>query len=410
MRLPEEILEAIHRRYQSKWRDWLEDPHAGPFTFPLDAPGPAVIAGQQDQVRSWLLAWRAWGQAHPEVSLRQATRKVAFGVQDVYTHLDIPDAATLASLYEADSAHWMRAHGRYSQLVVAGASPRGFRPQLARIIELDEYDFALLLRVSGWFAAHPRSGLTIRQVPVEGLHTKWLAKHRSLVTATLDLATPDMPEAAGDEDVDPATLDALGLKPLPSHIDLILADPDHRRLVSGIRHLRVPVEEAAALPLTPTTVLIVENKESALPVSDHAGLVIIHSLGNFLDALIAIPWMPKRVLYWGDLDRAGFTLLSRARTRVPRLRSILMDRATLQHHRDLANLDPTFRTDPPDPTLTVEEGLALSELISGASPLRLEQERIPWASVVPLLESEGLARQPPESPPWTPTAAAARTP
>ncbi|WP_051191978.1 Wadjet anti-phage system protein JetD domain-containing protein [Microbacterium luticocti] len=386
MRSPEETVEKIRTRYRARWREWLEDPAAGPFSFPLGAPKADEIIRDEVGVRSWLLEWRAWAMAHPQVTLRRTQVRVPFGTQEVCTHVDIPDVTSLVSLLADDADHWRHARHRYELLTDDGAIGARVRRELRRIMELDDYDFSLLLQVRTWFVKNPRSGMTIRQVPVEGLHTKWLAKHRALVIATLDLAAADDGEIADDGEVAPETLDALGLKPLPSHVDVILVDPEDRRRIAGIRHLRAPIEEIAALPLAPAAVLVVENKESALPIRDREGLVVIHSLGNFLDTLVALPWIPADVLYWGDLDRAGFTLLSRARTRVPTLRSVMMDRATLQLHGHLANIDPTMRVDPPDATLTPEEQRTLETLQAGAAPRRLEQERIPWHEARAALE------------------------
>jgi hypothetical protein len=93
------------------------------------------------------------------------------------------------------------------------------KPHLAQITTLDNYDFDLLVRVARWFTMNPRSGLTMRQVPVAGLHTKWLARHRSLVLALLGLHTarttlPDEPADDGDDGLDVRDLDILGLRPL----------------------------------------------------------------------------------------------------------------------------------------------------------------------------------------------------
>lgn len=53
---------------------------------------------------------------------------------------------------------------------------------------------------------------------------------------------------------------------------------------------------------------------------------MLHSLGNHLDALEKLPWLPQRsTFYWGDLDRHGFTLLSRARSRHDGLTGVLMN-------------------------------------------------------------------------------------
>ncbi len=113
-------------------------------------------------------------------------------------------------------------------------------------------------------------------------------------------------------------------------------------------------------------------------VPDRPRTVIVHSLGNHLNVLDEIGWLDgARQLYWGDLDRAGFTLLSRARARLPRLVSLLMDPTTLEEHRTLAVEDKT-RADTPYSNLTDNETAALAELsLEHGTFLRLEQERLP---------------------------------
>ena len=94
--------------------------------------------------------------------------------------------------------------------------------------------------------------------------------------------------------------------------------------------------QLAALQMQPDTILIVENKEPAVTWSDTAGLVVIHSLGNHLDVLSLLPWIcPDSCWYWGDLDRHGFTLLSRARTMIPQLESLLMTLGDIETYRPL---------------------------------------------------------------------------
>jgi hypothetical protein len=133
----------------------------------------------------------------------------------------------------------------------------------------------------------------------------------------------------------------------------------------------------------PEIILIVENKESAYLVLDRPRTVVVHSLGNHLNVLAEIGWLDgAHHLYWGDLDRAGFTLLSRARARLPRLVSVLMDPVTLEEHRTLAVKDET-RADAPDPNLTEAETAALAALSAEHGPyLRLEQERLPSSFVL----------------------------
>lgn len=387
MRTPDQVTDQIRVRYTQNWRDWLLDGTDTPFSFSLGAPSAQVISREFDTVDQWARDWRNWAQSHPTARLRSTTRRTIVGSQAVFTHLDLPTVDDLITLDQDLANHWRRANIRWPQIrTLPGDAliPR-LRPWLQQIVDLADADFEILLNAVAWFAENPRSGLTIRQVPVVGMHTKWLARNRRLVLACLDIhqqpCTGDGDQP--DEDLEQDALDPLGLTALPVHVDVILADPADRARVGGLRHLSAPLPEIDTLPIHPETVVIVENKESAYLVPDNPRTVIIHSLGNHLNALDKISWLSTAdQLYWGDLDRAGFTLLSRARTRLPRLVSVLMDPKTLDEHRALAVQDET-RADPPDPNLTNTETAALSTLSTQhRTYLRLEQERIPTPFVL----------------------------
>jgi hypothetical protein len=100
------------------------------------------------------------------------------------------------------------------------------------------------------FGRLPRSGLTIRQVPVLGMGTKWLSRNRRLVQACLSIT--DEPHAdESDEELEEDDLDALGLKALPVHVDVIRADPADRARVGGLRHPAHPCRKLTHCPSTP---------------------------------------------------------------------------------------------------------------------------------------------------------------
>jgi hypothetical protein len=379
MRDPDHLLDQIRGRYRKNWRDWLLDGTGAQFSFSLAPPSAQAIARESDTVARWMRDWRKWSQAHPTAGLRSITRRTAVGAQEVFTHLDLPTVDDLVVLDQGLADHWWRANIRWSRIrdLPGGVAEERLRPWLQQIVELDDAEFEILLEAARWFTENPRSGLTIRQVPVPGMHTKWLARNRRLVLACLNITeSPHADEPA--EELEQADLDPLGLRALPVQVDVIVADPIDRTRVGGLRHLSAPLPEIDALPVNPETILIVENKESAYLVPDRSRTVVVHSLGNHLNVLEEISWLAgARQLYWGDIDRAGFTLLSRARTRMPHLASVLMDPITLEQHKALTVHDET-RTDRPDPNLTDLETAALAALaVEHGVYLRLEQERIP---------------------------------
>jgi hypothetical protein len=382
MREPEYVLGKAQNRYRSVWRGALLGTDSGAYTVALEPPSSAAITTHASDVSAWLIRWREWAVQHPEVSLRTRTIRTKFGAQPIHTHLDIPDIPALAGLNADTAGHWQRARTRWDQLRDHQAG-QAVRPWLARIVDLDSYDFTTLLAATAWFRAHPRSGLTARSVPVPGMHTKWLARHRGMVLACLGTPTDSSESTESTGDADPVDipaddLDALGLRPLPREISVILADPVLRAAVGGLRQISAPVDELAGLQIRPDAILIVENKEPALAWSDTAGLVVIHSLGNHLDVLSRLPWIRHdHCWYWGDIDRHGFTLLSRARSMISRLRSLLMASGAIEAYRPLGVEEDLDRYDQPDSTLTLAEASALAALeLTGGKYLRIEQERI----------------------------------
>ena len=382
---PQQALDKARNLYRDRWRTALVGADPGPYSVPVGAPSAATIVDRAGDVAAWLTRWRLWVTRHHDVTLRTRVTRTRFGDQPVHTHLDIPTIAALAGLDPGTAEHWQRARDRWTRL-----SPHRpgetVRPWLAQIVDLDEYDFTILLAAIAWFRANPRSGLTVRRVPVPGMHTKWLARRRTVVLACLGAAAdPVGPfDAAGpDEDADPLDipvddLDALGLRALPAEVSIVLADADLRAAVGGLRQVTAPIDELADLCLHPDAVLVTENKEPAVAWPDTPGLVIIHSLGNHLDALGRLPWIPHdRCWYWGDLDRHGLTLLSRARSAAPRLASLLMSAADVAMYRSRQVVENVDRYDPPDPTLTPAEAQTLAALPVAGGYLRIEQERLP---------------------------------
>ena len=89
-------------------------------------------------------------------------------------------------------------------------------------------------------------------------------------------------------------------------------------------------------------------------------------------------------MYWGDIDTHGLVILSRARRVLPGLRSVLMDEATLLAHKTLWTLEPVQHAEAELTELTAEERAVFVGLRSGewGPKLRLEQERLPWASAL----------------------------
>lgn len=392
MRTPTQVEALAGEKYDAEWVKELRHPVTSGYTIALAAPAARSIAQNPAAVDQWLREWAQWGRRHPEVSLRTKTVRVEwFGTQELFTHAEFPTAAALASFDETKHEHWRRACYRWEQIGDRFDPPTQVDAKMKPIVDLIDADFGLLLEAADWFRKNPRSGLTIRRIPVPGMHTKWLKRHRQLVLAFLGhtaAASAASDEHGAETDLPPSELDALGLKPLPPEIDILVLDRALRQDLGGLRTIRAPLGEIAALPIKPRQVLIVENKEAALPLHDRPSMVVLHSLGNHLDGLTQIPWLPPTdTWYWGDLDRHGFTLLSRARARHPGLKALLMNPESLAEYWHLDTGETDQRWDEPEPTLTYLESEALHLIRRPEAPhVRIEQERLPTEAIEAALD------------------------
>ena len=120
-----------------------------------------------------------------------------------------------------------------------------------------------------------------------------------------------------------------------------------------------------------------------------AGVVAFVGLGRAVPALAAVSWTKDvPTTYWGDIDTHGLAILSLARAVLPGLRSVLMNRETLEAFKDLAVQEPAQASDAGLHGLTQEERQLFDGLRAGTwgAKVRLEQERIPWGVAVHTLQ------------------------
>lgn len=238
-----------------------------------------------------------------------------------------------------------------------------------RILGLAQAEFATLLDVVDWLHDNPVGTLRPRQLPIRGVDSKWFETHRSLVTALL--------EATGR----PEAVDVLDAEP---RIRLRILDPE--LIPSGLSDVTAPVTQLSELAIAPRLVFVFENLESVLAMPDWADAVAVHGSGYAVDNVARLPWVHgARVIYWGDLDSHGFAILSRLRKHLPHVNSTLMAEGTLIDHKDLWVQEPKPHTGV-FPELTGTETRALARL-RAEGDVRLEQERIPWATALAALKA-----------------------
>lgn len=394
MQSPDEVRQALATRFARLHRRWFalrQQPDAAwPLALTLGRPTEHDLIADHARVREWVVSWERFGSLVPGAQVEWAERQwPRLGRQRVPERLVLASADEVARLV-GNSSRWQRACDRASRLTVAWPVLSG-HAVLGRVFDAladyDDDDFARLVALLTWVGANPTSGLYLRQLPVAGLDTKWIAGRSAVVTELLRSLRPARCDPGDDSDLHAL----LGLRRPSARIRVRLLCPALRRCVGGLEDLELPVEQLAKLNIQPRIVLIVENLDTGLALPDMAGVMAVMKLGAAVKLVAQLPWMRQaQCLYWGDIDTFGFEILNRARSVLPHVRSVLMDAGTLLGHRSLCVREPAQVSAPEMPLLTRDEHEVFDGLRGDrwGERLRLEQERIPWQTAIHRLLSE----------------------
>lgn len=374
MKTPALILKDIERRLSAKWNTHLvDDERAFPQAFPLGRPSKDEMRTEYSSILAQTVAWQDWARAHAVV-LDYENRAAGGGTtQTVPTHVRIESIEQAASVVGEDWPDRLVRGGerlavlrdRYPQIV-----------DLGRVIRLiDRYttvDFELLLTVADWYLedlTRAQLGATPRQVPVPGVHAKWLQSHQLGVLALTGL-------------------DSLGLLPgHPARIHFSYLDPGHRSAGRRI-HDSATVGDAFVPAYLPEVVVISENKDTAIHFPMLPGGISVEGVGKGGRTIASFPWIRDApvVAYWGDIDRDGLEILNGYRVDLDRdVDSILMDLATYEAYKRFGtNLDQRgnqISASSPKPVerLRADERELYLRLLDEehTEHRRVEQERIP---------------------------------
>jgi len=373
---PEAARDFLVRRFNNQHQNWLAGEGIWPLVVALGVPTDKDIAEDASAVRVWADAWQS--HTGPGAVLFEERQFARFGRHRLPSRLSFESAAAVAAAI-GQSRRWEIASERYQRILSRWPVLALGNALASRFDVLADYsaeDFERLMSLLAWLNENPASGLYLRQLPVEGLDTKWLEKRTRLVAGLFRAI-----RGIGDEGGDFHAL--VGLKKPAHRVRIRLLCPTLRSLVGGLGDIEAPVGELGRLPISPVAVVIVENLETGLALPDVADTVLVMKLGNAVSALEALPWLrTAEVLYWGDIDTHGFAILGRARKTVPQIRSVLMDEATLLAHQPLWVQEPVLCSNLLFEGLTVDEKSTYDHLRLGTwgARIRLEQERLDWTS------------------------------
>jgi len=373
MKTVPDVQRLITKHLERHWAESVlastqgDDDPRWPWTVNLTNLTGQELNERWSEAWRWILDWNTWADAN-QCTLTSSNRRVGGATRAIPTRLSIPDITTAVGAFGSDWPDRLDAARERARILHDEFADTLTNGLLRSACALSDVDFDLARASAAWFDQHDATGLTTRQVPITGLHAKWLDRNMRLVSGL-----------AGRAD--------LGLVTRPSRIHFSYLDG--RWIRQGNRRRdSVALDEPDQPPgYQPRVILITENKDSALFFPEIDNGIVIEGNGNAVVRVAQIPWIRTcpNTFYWGDLDAHGFAILDRLRSTGISVESILMDEATL--HRYAAYASPTHadaRPLPEGPPATTpflsEAERSVLERITDPEwkgPRRIEQERIP---------------------------------
>lgn len=211
------------------------------------------------------------------------------------------------------------------------------------------------------------SGAPLRAISLAGIDTKFFERHRNLITRLLGLRFHGEASRLGLEDF-------LGAWKEHNHW-LLLADLGNTLL--PFSQLRIRSHELLEKPLPGTTILIVENEKSLHQLPPLENTVVILGAGLNLSWLKASWLLEKKVIYWGDIDTWGLSMLSQARQHLPHIIPVLMTLDIFEAHAPQSAVTEPISAPPEPPAHLTSQEKTLYAHLQKTSNNRLEQEFLP---------------------------------
>jgi hypothetical protein len=325
---PADLVAQVHKGWDS---GALLAPLAGgespfPLRLRLRCPGSSDLVDRFDDVRAWVAELQA--VRHIRIETRQFRHRVR-------GNTTLPHEAWVDTLDEAVSLIDRKREAAAFETQVQQTRDRQFgllgwlRKWPLRALALGT-DWPHLLDVVAWMQVHPRPGIYLRQVDIPGVHSKFIERHRGVLSELFDAVLPESAIGTAASGVG-GFHGRYGFAAKPDRVRFRVLDPVLSLLPGVIGgDITLDVDSFRALRCDATRVFITENETNFLAFPPVDGSLVLFGAGYGFDALDGNDWLRQcQLYYWGDIDTHGFAILDQLRARLPEVHGFLMDRATL---------------------------------------------------------------------------------
>lgn len=372
MKSLKEINKKVLSSFNRNIGSWLREYLAG-GTFYFEYPLGIISEKLFESDRSLVISWAEEIRVHFECYIEPKTYQWKRSVQTLPYRLKINSLFSFVELVNKVN----EVEKQIEKLKIIQAKNSywlDFSTALyTDFLRLSIDDVHILLKVLSFILNNPNSKLYSRQVPIEGVHGKWIEQHKPIIKKMLQKI-----HNTNESNFYKLT----GFLSLPSRLRLRLLCPDLVSQYRGITDLEVTVGDLGSCRLFASNVMIIENLVSGLCLPNMSDTIVIFKLGYKALELKDLPLLKnaERIVYWGDCDKAGLDILNKLRGYFKHVESIMMDSKTFDNFSRLGSKESKQQY-PSTDNLTNHE-LLLLESISENEKLefnnQLEQEFIPW--------------------------------
>lgn len=364
---PSDVAARVRRRWTdgTLLRVAVEGEFA-PIELPLRGPSSSDLGDRVDEARRWAneLIRASRDGAHFELVFGEV------GGRHVGKSR-IPMRAVIATPQQAWALLGVGAEVRrfVSLFGQAPAQARGWVLQHPHAALAAADDWSEILAALEWISRESGAGRFLREVTAPGVDTKLIERRRGVLAGMLGVP-------AGAD----AFTQSLGFARRPATVRLRF-DPRVFGFPSGFTEGVFRLDELDSAVSSASQALIIENEATYLAAPIPESGVVLWGKGYDAGNPASLRWLRDvPVAYWGDIDTHGFAILNRVRSRLPQVRSVLMDFTTLHAHRERWGREEK----PTSAALThlaPEDTDVYAALVTDrhGERLRLEQERVDWA-------------------------------
>ena len=368
---PEEINQKARNAYPKVLALWIAGgeadffPHRVRANLKLDSSNPNTALRSIEKLLKGSKDEQGWGYRVERI----AARSRDFGKNLLPTAIwidtldDLLQLAGCAEEFERTEAVVKRLRERFPDL------ENWIKRHIRSLHKLFE-NLQGLISVTEFFLQNPWPDCYARQIPVE-VDTKFVSRNASVLKQWLDILQSDTA-------IDPSETKferRFGLRDGQAHRGIRFLHDELMQEVGQMHgELSLPVRSIAKLPISNSTVFVVENNLNLLTLPEFERGVGIQGAGNAVNRLEKVRWLnDNNLIYWGDNDVDGFLILSRLRNLFPHVKSVMMDTHTMMTHRHWC-LDGNANSAAMPTNLTQAESEAFR--LCNDRNLRLEQEKI----------------------------------